>query len=190
MKSVLAWLCVSAAGAATVVTLDGPAARAVVIVGDAEMGGSTYVSELYAKRAGAVATANMVFNFTQVRGGFGPSWSTGRISSTALAWADADASGAAWAGSTGGTVAAQSSTALTITGIMLGSAVRAHCELARVHAAPRIHSPTLKPGRPRRLGRSTSARAFRGLQSASTARRAWRSHASAGRRSSSTPSTT
>lgn len=88
MSALLALLCASAAAAATVVTLDGPAARAVIVVGDAAMGGSTYVSELYLKRAGAVATANVVFNFTQVRGGYAPSWSTSRVSSTAVAWVD------------------------------------------------------------------------------------------------------
>jgi len=145
MQAALAWLCVSAARAATVVTLDGPAARAVVVVGDAALGGGTYVSELYMKRAGAVATANMVFNFSQV-GGFAPRWSASRVSSTALAWVGGG--GAAWAGSTGGAVAAQSPTALTVAGIALGAAVRARREPARARAPRRVPADRAPPHPP------------------------------------------
>jgi hypothetical protein len=114
-------MCLSAVAAVSVVTLEGPDALVRVIVDDDAVGNRTYISELYLKRAGSIATASVVFNFSQVSGGYTPDWSTSRLSSTALAWLDG--SGVAqWAGSTGGSITAQSPSALTIAGIALGPA--------------------------------------------------------------------
>ena len=72
--------------AAEVVSLDGPAARAVLVVGDEAAGGRTYLSELYAKRGardGGGATANLLFNFSNENT---PGLSLARLSGTALSW--------------------------------------------------------------------------------------------------------
>jgi hypothetical protein len=63
------------------VSLDGPAALIHIIVGDDTQSARTYVSELYLKRAGVLATSNIVFNFSQVDPG---NWSNSRLSSSAV----------------------------------------------------------------------------------------------------------
>jgi hypothetical protein len=57
--SVFFGVCLSVAAAATVVTLEGPHVLARVVVGDDAVRNSTYISELYVKRAGSIATANV-----------------------------------------------------------------------------------------------------------------------------------
>jgi hypothetical protein len=114
-------LLLATTAAVNVVTLDGPHFIARVVVGDDVIGNSTYISELYVKRAGAIVSANMVFNFSQVSGGYAPQWSTSRLSSTALVWLDSDGA-QQWEGSTGGSIVAQSPTALTVANITLGPA--------------------------------------------------------------------
>lgn len=85
---------------AVTVTLEGADVVLRVVVMDPAVDSRTYISELYLKRAGSLATSNVLFNFSQVSGGYVDStWSTSRLSSTGVsiwtpAWRGARQQGA------------------------------------------------------------------------------------------------
>lgn len=81
----VAWLsvCFLVCDAITV-ALEGPDVLVRVVIADGTVGNRTYLSELFLKRSGSLATSNVLFNFSQLSGGFTDSWSTSRLSSTAV----------------------------------------------------------------------------------------------------------
>ena len=87
---------------AETISLSGPSVRAILIVDDPTPGpslGRTYLAELYFLTEHN-ATANLLWNYTQVRHDPSP-WSAARLSSTAAAWSAAPGAGP-FCGSVGG----------------------------------------------------------------------------------------